>query len=52
MSNLQLIDEAMATIATALGDDPGNELLQRQLVSTYRRQIALLERAVLLPSKV
>jgi anti-sigma factor RsiW len=52
MSNLQLIDEAMATIAAALGDDPGNELLQRQLVSTYRRQIALLERAALLPSEV
>lgn len=52
MSNLQLIDDAMATIAAALGDDPGNELLQRQLVSTYRRQIALLERAALLPSEV
>jgi anti-sigma factor RsiW len=52
MSNLQLIDEAMATIAVALGDDPGNELLQRQLVAADRQQIALLERAALLPSEV
>ncbi len=52
MANLELIEESMARIATALGADPGNELLQRQLVTAYRRQVDLLERAARLPSRV
>ncbi len=52
MENVQLIDDAMAKIATALGDDPGNELLQRRLVHAYRRQIDLLEQAAVLPSDI
>lgn len=52
LSNLRLIDEAMGEISIALGEDPGNELLMRQLVSTYRRQINLLERAAILPPEV
>jgi hypothetical protein len=50
--NLRLIDEAMGAIAEALGEDPGNELLMRQLASAYRRQIDLLGRAANLPSEV
>ena len=52
LSNLRLIDDALGEISTALGDDPGNELLMRQLASTYRQQINLLERAANLPPEV
>ena len=52
LSNLRLIDDALGEISRALGDDPGNELLMRQLASTYRQQINLLERAANLPSEV
>ncbi len=52
LSNLRLIDEAMDEIANALGEDPGNELLMRQLVSTYRQQVNLLERAAILPREI
>jgi hypothetical protein len=52
MANLELIEESMTRIAAALGADPGNELLQRQLVAAYRRQVDLLERAARLPSTV
>jgi hypothetical protein len=51
-TNLGLIDEAMDEIAEALGEDPGNELLMRQLVLTYRQQINLLERAAFLPREI
>lgn len=51
-TNLRLIDEAMDEIAEALGEDPGNELLMRQLVLTYRQQINLLERAAILPREI
>jgi hypothetical protein len=51
LTNLRLIDEAMNQIAEALGEDPGNELLIKQLVSIYRQQINLLERAAILPSE-
>ena len=51
-TNLRLIDEAMGEIADALGEDPGNELLMRRLVSTYRQQINLLERAAVLPREI
>jgi anti-sigma factor RsiW len=50
--NLQVIDQAMNSIATALGEDPGNQLLMRQLADTYRRQVGLLQRAVRLPSEI
>jgi len=50
--NLRLIDDAMDQIAEALGADPGNELLMRQLVSVYRQQINLLERAAILPREI
>jgi anti-sigma factor RsiW len=52
LSNLRLIDDAMDEIAEALGADPGNELLMRQLVSVYRQQINLLERAAILPREI
>ncbi len=52
LTNLRLIDEAMDEIANALGEDPGNELLTRQLVSAYRQQINLLERAAILPREI
>ncbi|HSO22427.1 MAG TPA: hypothetical protein VLT81_05945, partial [Chondromyces sp.] len=50
--NLEVIDEAMARIALALDSDPGNELLQRQLIAVYRQQVDLLQRAAMLPSAV
>lgn len=52
LGNLRVIDEAMSEISMALGRDPGNELLMRQLASTYRRQVNLLERAAILPPEV
>jgi hypothetical protein len=42
----------MANIAGALEQDPGNALLQRQLISVYRQQVDLLQRAATLPSTV
>lgn len=51
-ANLRLIDRAMANIAVALEQDPGNALLQRQLISVYRQQVDLLQRAATLPSTV
>jgi anti-sigma factor RsiW len=51
-TNLELIDQAMDRIAEALGQDPENQLLMRQLAGAYRRQIDLLQRAVRLPSEV
>ena len=52
MENLLLIDQAMDRIAEALGEDPGNEFLMKQLAGAYRRQIDLLQRAVRLPAEV
>lgn len=50
MTNLEVIDDALARIAVALGDDPGNQLLQRQLITVYRQQVDLLQRAAMLPA--
>jgi anti-sigma factor RsiW len=50
--NLLVIDRAMDSIATALGEDPENQALMRQLAGTYRRQVDLLQRAVRLPSDI
>ena len=52
VANLRLIDEAMGEIAEALGEDPGNEVLMRRLVATYRQQVNLLERAAVLPREI
>jgi hypothetical protein len=52
MENLQLIDQAMDRIAEALGEDPENEFLMKQLAGAYRRQIDLLQRAVRMPAEV
>jgi hypothetical protein len=52
MENLLLIDRAMNRIAEALGEDPENEFLMKQLAGAYRRQIDLLQRAVQLPAEV
>jgi len=52
MENLALIDQAMARIAEALGENPENEFLMKQLAGAYRRQIDLLQRAVRLPAEV
>ncbi len=52
MDNLLLIDQAMDRIAEALGEDPENEFLMKQLVGAYRRQIDLLQRAVRMPAEV
>jgi anti-sigma factor RsiW len=50
--NLLLIDQAMDRIAEALGENPDNEFLMKQLAAAYRRQIGLLQRAVRLPAEV
>ncbi len=50
--NLMVIDHAMDRIAEALGEDPENEFLMKQLASAYRRQIDLLQRAVRMPAEV
>jgi hypothetical protein len=52
MENLLLIDQAMDKIAEALGKDPENEFLMKQLAGAYRRQIDLLQRAVRMPAEV
>ena len=52
MENLLLIDQAMDRIAEALGEDPDNEFLMKQLAGAYRRQIDLLQRAVRMPADV
>jgi len=52
MENLLLIDQAMDRIAEALGEDPENEFLMKQLAGAYRRQIGLLQRAVRMPAEV
>jgi len=52
MDNLLLIDQAMDRIAEALGKDPENEFLMKQLAGAYRRQIDLLQRAVRMPAEV
>jgi len=52
MENLSLIDQAMDRIAEALGEDPENDFLMKQLAGAYRRQIDLLQRAVQLPAEV
>ncbi len=51
-TNLRLIDEAMGEIAEALGEDPGNEVLMRRLVATYRQQVNLLGKAAVLPREI
>jgi anti-sigma factor RsiW len=50
--NLRVIDEAMARIAEALGENPESEFLLKQLAGAYRQQIGLLQRAVRLPAEV
>ena len=52
MDNLLLIDQAMDRIAEALGEDPENDFLMKQLAGAYRRQIDLLQRAVRMPAEV
>jgi hypothetical protein len=52
MDNLLLIDQAMDRIAEALGEDPENEFLMKQLAGAYRRQIDLLQRAVRMPAEI
>ena len=52
MENLLLIDQAMDRIAEALGEDPENEFLMKQLAGAYRRQIDLLQRAVRMPAEI
>jgi hypothetical protein len=47
-----VIDHAMDRIAEALGEDPENEFLMKQLASAYRRQIDLMQRAVRMPAEV
>ena len=52
MANLKVIDDAMGKIAEALGEEPGNQFLMKQLAAAYRRQINFLEMAVRLPAEV
>ncbi len=52
MANLKVIDDAMGKIAEALGEEPDNEFLMKQLAAAYRRQINLMEMAVRLPAEV
>ncbi len=51
MANLKVIDDAMGKIAQALGEEPGNQFLMKQLAAAYRRQINFLEMAVRLPAE-
>jgi hypothetical protein len=40
--NLQIIESAIEEIRTAVAHDPGNRKLQRMLISTRQREVALL----------
>ncbi len=52
MTNLAIIDRAIAHIDAALDEHPESPRLTRQLAVAHRQQIDLLERAVRLPSEV
>jgi anti-sigma factor RsiW len=50
--NLEVIDEAIVRISTALGADPGNPMLTGQLTRAYQHQIELLQLANRLPAEI
>ena len=52
MDNMEVIDDAIERIETALVEKPDDGRLNRQLAGAYRRQIALLQRATKLPTEV
>jgi len=52
VDNLDVIDNAIGRIETALADNPNDGWLNRQLAVAYRRQIDLLQRATRLPAEV
>jgi hypothetical protein len=52
MDNLEVIDDAIARIGTALEDNPNDGRLNRQLAVAYRQQIDLLQRATRLPAEI
>ena len=42
--NLEIVHQAIYDINQALEQEPGNELLQERLLSTYREELTLLQR--------
>jgi hypothetical protein len=52
MDNLEVIDDAIARIETAIDANPGDDGLNRRLTVAYQRQIELLRRANLLPAEI
>jgi hypothetical protein len=52
MINLRVIDEAIERIGEALGENPDDARLMRQLAAAYRQQIDLLRQAARLPAEV
>ncbi len=42
--NLEIVHQAIYDINQALEEEPGNELLQERLLSTYREELMLLQR--------
>lgn len=49
--NMQVIDQAVRDIRTALSESPGDEALGQLLVATYRREIDLLQQVTSLPGR-
>jgi len=49
--NMQVIDQAVRDIRTALSESPGDEALGQLLVATYRREVDLLQQVTRLPGR-
>lgn len=50
--SLQIVQDAVAELRTALEDDPGNQALQNLLLKNYEREIRLLRKMCELPEGV
>lgn len=46
--DLDLVEKSISEIVGALGDDPENEVLEEMLVTTYKKQIKLVKKFLLL----
>jgi anti-sigma-K factor RskA len=49
--NMQVIDQAVRDIRTALSESPGDEALGQLLLATYRREVDLLQQVTRLPGR-
>jgi hypothetical protein len=45
--DLDMVESSITEIMSALGDDPGNEMLERMLVKTYNRHLGLMKEFLL-----